>query len=61
MATYLNKILPFLLLPTLLMANEKALETIYEQVLITYSTIDITGLPVTLTEEKTIDTELYGE
>ena len=43
MATYLNKILPFLLLPTLLMANEKALETIYEQVLITYSTIDTYG------------------
>ncbi len=40
MATYLNKILLFLLLPTLLFANEKALETIYEQVLITYSTIN---------------------
>lgn len=40
MATYLNKILLFLLLPTLLTANEIALEKIYEQVLITYSTID---------------------
>ena len=40
MATYLNKILLFLLLPTLLIANEKALETIYEQVLITYSTVN---------------------
>ena len=40
MATYLNKILLFLLFPTLLIANEKALEIIYEQVLITYSTID---------------------
>ncbi|MEA2097020.1 MAG: outer-membrane lipoprotein carrier protein LolA [Candidatus Cloacimonadota bacterium] len=39
MATYLNKILLFLLLPILLTANEKALEKIYEQVLITYSTI----------------------
>ena len=39
MATYLNKILLFLLLPNLLIANEKALETIYEKVLITYSTI----------------------
>ena len=39
MATYLNKILLFLLLPTLLNANEKVLETIYEEVLITYSTI----------------------
>ena len=39
MVTYLNKILFFLLLPTLLIANEKALETIYVQVLITYSTI----------------------
>ncbi len=43
MVTYLNKILLFLLLPTLLIANEKALETIYEQVLITYSTIDTYG------------------
>ena len=40
MATYLNKILLFLLLPNLLIANEKALETIYEKVLITYSTIN---------------------
>ena len=39
MATYLNKILLILLLPTLLIANEKALETIYEKVLMTYSTI----------------------
>ena len=39
MATYLNKILLFLLLPTLLIANEKVLETIYQEVLITYSTI----------------------
>ena len=39
MATYLNKILLILLLPTLLIANEKTLETIYEEVLITYSTI----------------------
>lgn len=39
MAIYLNKILLFLLLPTLLIANEKALETRYEKVLITYSTI----------------------
>ena len=39
MATYLNKIFLFLLLPTLLIANEKTLETIYEEVLITYSTI----------------------
>ena len=40
MATYLNKIFLFLLLPTLLIANEKTLETIYEEVLITYSTIN---------------------
>ncbi len=39
MATYLNKIFLFLLLPTLLIAKEKALEIIYEEVLITYSTI----------------------
>ena len=39
MVTYLNKIFLFLLLPTLLIANEKVLETIYEEVLITYSTI----------------------
>ncbi len=39
MATYLNKILLIFLLPTLLIANEKTLETIYEEVLITYSTI----------------------
>ncbi|MCK5050412.1 MAG: outer membrane lipoprotein carrier protein LolA [Candidatus Cloacimonetes bacterium] len=39
MVTYLNKILLFLLFPALLIANEKALETIYEQVLLTYSTI----------------------
>jgi len=39
MATYLNKIILILLLPTLLIANEKVLETIYEEVLITYSTI----------------------
>ena len=40
MATYLNKILLFLLLPTLLIANEKTLETIYEKVLIKYSKIN---------------------
>ena len=39
MVTYLNKILLFLLFPTLLIANDKILETIYEQVLINYSTI----------------------
>jgi len=39
MATYLNKIFLFLLLPTLLIAKEKALEIIFEEVLITYSTI----------------------
>lgn len=39
MVTYLNKILLFLLFPVLLIANENALETIYEQVLLTYSTI----------------------
>ena len=40
MVTYLNKILLILLLPTLLIANEKALEKIYEKVLRTYSTIN---------------------
>ena len=40
MVTYLNKILLFLLLPTLLIANDKVLETIYENMLITYSTIN---------------------
>jgi len=39
MAIYLNKILLFLLLPTLLIANEIALEKVYEEVLLTYSTI----------------------
>ena len=39
MVTYLNKILLFLLFPVLLIANENTLETIYEQVLLTYSTI----------------------
>lgn len=39
MATYLNKILLFLLLPTLLFANDQALEQIYEDILITYSTV----------------------
>ena len=40
MVTYLNKILLSLLLPTLLIANDKVLETIYENMLITYSTIN---------------------
>ena len=40
MATYLNKILLFILLPILLIASEKSLDTIYEDVLITYSTIN---------------------
>ncbi|MCK4979633.1 MAG: outer membrane lipoprotein carrier protein LolA, partial [Candidatus Delongbacteria bacterium] len=35
----LNKILLFLLLPTLLIANEIALEKVYEEVLLTYSII----------------------
>ena len=39
MAIYLNKILLFLLLPTLLVANEIALEKVYEEVLLTYSII----------------------
>jgi len=39
MATYLNKILLFLLLPNLLIANEIALEKMYGEVLLTYSTI----------------------
>jgi len=39
MATYLNKILFILLFPVLLVANDKTLESIYEQILITYSTI----------------------
>ena len=39
MAIYLNKILLFLLLPTLLIANEIALEKVYEEVLLTYSII----------------------
>jgi len=39
MVTYLNRILLILLLPTLLFANEVTLESIYEQVLITYATI----------------------
>ncbi len=39
MATYLNKLLLLFLFPTLLIANDKNLETIYEQVLINYSTI----------------------
>ena len=40
MATYLNKILLFILFPILLIASEKSLDTIYEDVLITYSTIN---------------------
>jgi len=40
MVTYLNKILLFILLPILLIASEKSLDTIYEDVLITYSTIN---------------------
>ncbi len=40
MATYLNKILLFILLPILLIASEESLDTIYEDVLITYSTIN---------------------
>jgi len=39
MVTYLNKIFLFLLLPTLLSANEKTLETMYEEMLIKYSTV----------------------
>ncbi len=39
MATYLNKILLFLLLPTLLFANDQVLEQIYEEMLLTYSTV----------------------
>jgi len=39
MVTYLNRILLILLLPTFLFANEVSLETIYENVLLTYSTI----------------------
>ncbi len=40
MVTYLNRVLLILLLPTLLFANEVTLESIYEQILIKYSTID---------------------
>jgi len=40
MATYLNRVLFILLLPTLLFANEETLESLYEQVLLTYSTIN---------------------
>jgi len=39
MVIYLNKILLIFLLPTLLFANEENLETIYEQVLLRYSTV----------------------
>ena len=39
MATYLNKTLLFLLLPSLLIANEIALEKVYDEALLTYSTI----------------------
>ncbi|MDA3812683.1 MAG: outer-membrane lipoprotein carrier protein LolA [Candidatus Cloacimonetes bacterium] len=39
MATYLNKILLFLLLPTLLIANDLTLEKVYDEVLIKYATI----------------------
>ncbi len=39
MVTYLNRVLLILLLPTLLFANEVTLESIYEQILIKYSTI----------------------
>lgn len=40
MVTYLNRILFIILLPTLLFANEVTLESVYEQILIKYSTID---------------------
>ena len=39
MVTYLNKILLFILFPTLLIAGDVTLENIYEDVIITYSTI----------------------
>jgi len=39
MVTYLNKVLLFLLLPTLLIANDLALEKVYDEVLLTYSII----------------------
>jgi len=38
MVTYLNKLLLFLLLPTLLIATDNTLENTYENILITYST-----------------------
>lgn len=39
MVTYLNKILLFILFPTLLIAGDVTLENIYEDILITYSTV----------------------
>ena len=39
MVTYLNKLLLFLLLPTLLIATDNTLENTYENILITYSTV----------------------
>lgn len=39
MVTYLNKLLLFLLLPTLLIATDNTLENTYESILITYSTV----------------------
>jgi len=39
MVTYLNKILLFILFPTLLIAGDVTLENIYEDVIITYSTV----------------------
>lgn len=39
MVTYLNKLLLLFLFPTLLIANDLTLEKVYDEVLITYSTI----------------------
>ncbi|MCD6176683.1 MAG: outer membrane lipoprotein carrier protein LolA [Candidatus Cloacimonetes bacterium] len=39
MVTYLNKILLFLMLPTLLLSNDQTLEKAYNDVLLTFSTV----------------------